>query len=137
MVYSELDHSKDNVDAWWSVSSGITAPLDTWNNSIYPECQKCTLWPTQPCPTPAEYCKSINYKNQTCQLQYCEMYGKDERACEEQYCNTHKNDKSCPKYCKSVNKEDPDCPVYLTKALCQLSKHCTMDDDLEVELMEF
>ena len=64
------------------------------------------------CPIPAEWCKSINYKDQTCSPQYCQLYGANERACEQQFCTAHPNDKSCPKYCKSVNKTDPDCPGY-------------------------
>ena len=127
MQKSDKPHSdcqKDNVDAWWSVSSGIAAPLDTWNNSIYPECQKCTLWPSQTCPTHDQWCKSIDYKDQTCSPQYCQNYGADNRACEEQFCKAHPNDKSCPTYCKSVNKTDPDCPGYCDTPVGEADKHC-------------
>ena len=127
MQKSDLAHQhcqQDNVDAWWSVASGITAPLDTWNNSIYPECQKCTLWPSQTCPTHDQWCKSINYNDGTCEPQYCKMYGKTDKACEKEYCQANPNDKSCPKYCKSVNETDPDCPGYCDTQVGEADKRC-------------
>ena len=127
MQKSDLAHQhcqQDNVDAWWSVASGITAPLDTWNNSIYPECQKCTLWPSQTCPTHDQWCKSIDYNDGTCSPQYCKMYGKTDKACEKEYCQANPNDKSCPKYCKSVNETDPDCPGYCDTQVGEADKRC-------------